>query len=268
MQITNLASVQHILWNILQNHGRNAEEVFRKAGLNPDLMSKPGRRYRIEKTSKLWLEAAAHINDPCFGLSASQNWHPSYLGTLGYTMLASTSLRVALERLIRFHQVVTDHRFATLAEDMDNQTLVFTLVDLRSDIVIPCLEDAVLALIISILRMNYQQELVPVRIGLRHPSPDCNSRYFELFRCPVEFDAPATCMDLPLDAVDSPLPGCNRELAAAGEQLMTDYINSLNDPHLTTRIKKIIAEHLPTGDANVETVADQLSSAAELCRDI
>jgi AraC-like DNA-binding protein len=44
----------------------------------------------------------------------------------------------------------------------------------------------------------------------------------------------------------------------AGEHLMTDYINSLKDPLLTTRIKKIIAQHLPTGDASVETVADRL----------
>jgi AraC-like DNA-binding protein len=258
MQITNLASVQHILWNILQHQGEDAEEVFRKVGLNPALMSKPGRRYKVEKTNMLWQEAAKWINDPCFGLTAAQHWHPSYLGTLGYTMLASTTLRAALERLIRFHRVVTDHQFAALQENKKEKTFVITLLDLQSDVALPCLEDAVLALIISILRMNYQQELNPVRVTLQHPSPDCNSRYFELFRCPVEFEAPVTSMALPLDAVDKRLPGSNLELTVAGEHLMTDYINSLKDPLLTTRIKKIIAQHLPTGDANVETVADRL----------
>jgi AraC-like DNA-binding protein len=173
-------------------------------------------------------------------------------------MLASTSLRAALERLIRFHQVITDHRFATLDEDQRQQTLAITLVDHGKDITIPCLEDAVLALILSVLRMNYQQELAPVSIAFRHSAPNCAARYFELFRCPVEFDAPATRLVLPLDAVNKILPGCNRELAAAGEHLMSQYINSLNDPQLTTRIKKIIAKHLPTGDAIIETVADRL----------
>ncbi|HID96814.1 MAG TPA: hypothetical protein EYP57_01265 [Thermodesulfobacteriaceae bacterium] len=39
-------------------------------------------------------------------------WHPAYLGTLGYAMLASKTLRIALERFVHYHRVVSDIRFA------------------------------------------------------------------------------------------------------------------------------------------------------------
>ena len=259
MQMTNLAGFQLILWNILQDYRLNPEDVFRKTGLNPAMMHKPGKRYPIRKTDALWKEAAGRIADPCFGLKVVECWHPSSLGTLGYAMLASTSLRATLERMIRFHKVVSDIRFATLREDHDAGTLVFSLTDRERDPHAPWLEDAALALVISLLRMNYQQDLMPALVTFRHTAPACSSRYFEVFRASVHFGAEEASLAIPLDIADSTLPGGNEALAAVNEQLMTGYLATLDDEQLRTKVKKIIAEHLPTGDANVETAARQLA---------
>lgn len=258
MQMTNLASMQFILWNILKKYDQNPDDVFRKVGLNPALMHKQGKRYPVRKTDALWQEAGNRIVDPCFGLSAAECWHPSHLGTLGYAMLASTSLRIALERMIRFHRVVSDIRFAQLNENQTEKTLVFTLSDREGDPYSAPMEDAVLALTLSILRMNYQQEIVPAAVTIRHGSPECGARYYEFFRSPVSFDAPVSSLTLPLDAVDMTLSSGNEELAAVNEQLMTGYLDTLDDEGLITKIKRIIVEHLPSGDATVETAAAQL----------
>jgi AraC-like DNA-binding protein len=258
MQLTNLASLQLVLWNILKKYKQDPDSVFRKTGLNPSLMHQSGKRYPIRKTDELWLEAGRRISDPCFGLSAADCWHPSYLGTLGYAMLVSTSLRIALERLIRFHRVVSDVHFAKLSDDTAKGTLSFTLTDRDNDIFFHPLEDAVIALFMSILRMNYHQELAPVAVTFRHGCPECSSRYYEFFKSPVHFDAPVTSLTLSLDVVDMTLPGGNEELAAVNEQLMTRYLDTLDDDGLITKIKRIIVEHLPSGDATVETAAAQL----------
>ena len=117
MHMTNLASLQSVLWNILKTYNQDPDNVFRKVKLNPALMHQAGKRYPVRKTDELWQEASRKISDPCFGLSSADCWHPSHLGTLGYAMLVSSSLRIALERLIRFHRVVSDVHFAQLRED-------------------------------------------------------------------------------------------------------------------------------------------------------
>ncbi len=258
MQMTNLASMQCILWNILEKYGQDPEEIFRAVKLDPLLLHEPGRRYPVRKTDQLWREAARKIPDTCFGLLASKCWHPSHLGGLGYAMLASTSLRTSLERMIRFHRVVSDNSFAVIHTDDITKNLVFTLTDRNGDPPEPCLEDAALALIMSILSMNYQQELKANMVSFRHPAPDCAARYTDFFRSPVYFDAPATCLHLPLAATDKILPGRDKKFATLGEQLMTEYLASLDDAQLPLRIEKIIFEHLPSGDANLETVANRL----------
>ena len=257
MQLTNLASLQSILWNVMEKYNQYPTDAFKKAELDPQVTFKAGRRYPIKKTVKLWKEAAGMIPDPCFGLSVAECWHPAHLGTLGYAMLASTTLRSALKRLIRFHKVVSDIPFATLREDQEEQLLVLTLTDRPDDIYLPQLEDAILTLIMSILRMNYQRELNPHIVTLKHEAPDCNHRYFEFFKAPVKFGAPESSLALSLDVVDRRLIGGDELIAEFNDQLMSQYIKKLGT-NLTDRIKKVIIEHLPSGDATVENIAEEL----------
>jgi len=255
--MTNLASIQLILWNILLKYEQNPEDIFRKVGLNPALMHQAGKRYPVGKTDELWLEADRRISDPCFGLVAAESWHPSYLGTLGYAMLASTSLRIALARLIRFHQVVSDVRFGHLSEDPETNNLVFALAGRETNPPSPPLEDATIALIMNILRMNYQKDIAPVTVTFRHHKPECSSRYYEFFKSPVQFDSLVTSLTLPLDIIDRTLPSGNEEVAEVNEHLMTKYIATLDNEHLVTKIKRLIVEYLPSGKANLETIAAQ-----------
>jgi hypothetical protein len=38
MNLTKLASIQLVLWNMLKEYNQNPDEVFAKVGLNPGLM--------------------------------------------------------------------------------------------------------------------------------------------------------------------------------------------------------------------------------------
>ena len=259
MWMTNLASLQLALWNILEKHGQSPEEVFWKVGLNPELMHQKGKRYPIRKTEELWAEAETRIPDPCFGLDAAECWHPSHLGILGYAMLGAASLRTTLEQLIRFHRVVSDNRFVDLEIDSGARTLILTIRVVKNISLSACREDATMALIMAILQLNYQQELVPAGVSFRHPSPGCAARYDRLFNTRVQFNAPQTCLLLPLDVAQSHLSSSNRDLSTLGEQLMTDYLARLDDEQQIEQIKKLIVRRLPTGDAQLENIAQDLS---------
>jgi len=200
------------------------------------------------------------IDDPCFGLTAANCWHPSHFGTMGYAMLVSKSLRVTLERLIRFHRVISDANFGALHEDANTNSLVFTLkyqVEDESPYSYGR-EDAALAWIMSVLRVNFHKDLSPVSVQLTHSKPECSGKYFKFFQSPVSFDNPVCSLSLSLDVVDHILSSSNEELAAFGDQAMTTYVASLDNGTEITHIKKIIIENMPSGNVTVEQVAEEL----------
>lgn len=258
MYLTKLASAQLPIWNVLEYYGQDAADIFKCAHLDPAMMYEPGARCALHKINLLWTEAAKRIQDPCFGLRVAEHWHPSNFGILGYALLVSCSLRITLERLIRFHQVISDSKFGELQEDKWRNTLTFRLSIEPVQGAHPAREDAALAWIMSVLRINYQKELSPSSVDLTHSKPSCSGRYYEFFRSSVNFGAETSALHLPIDIVDTPLPGKNKELADLGDQRMNTYINSLDKHALTSKVKKCIAEHLPTGDATVDNIASEL----------
>jgi AraC-like DNA-binding protein len=93
---------------------------------------------------------------------------------------------------------------------------------------------------------------------MTHPEPNCSGRYYEFFKSPVIFNAPVASLAISLENADRILPSANEELAAFDDHLMSDYLLTLDKEDLLTQAKKIIVEHLPSGDATVDVVASEL----------
>ncbi len=253
---TNSASLLLVLWNILESYGLDPEPLFQEAALNPELMRQSGGRYRIDNIDHLWRKAAEVIDDPCFGLKAAEVWHPSNLGALGYAMLASNTLRTSLERMVRYLDFLSDEDFMKL--DETEEGLRLTLVLSRRNVDKSEQYDAALALILSMCRMNYIEDLAPVSVTLVHSKPSCSARFFEYFRSPVLFEAPTYSFTLPIEAVDKILPGSNPQLAELNDQVMIRYLAKLDQDHITQKVKATIIDQLPSGSVTDETVARAL----------
>ncbi len=259
MYLTKLASIQLVNWNILEAYNKDPLEVFTKVRLDPRLMRQPGARYSLDKVADLWEQMDKVIEDPCFGLAAAKCWHPSNFGTLGYALLMSTCLRTTLERLIRFHRVISDAAFGKLIENQDRTTLLFNLTNKDEKQYSPAREDAAIAWIMSVLQVNYQSPLSPVSLSFTHGRPPgCAGKYYELFQGPIIFDAPVSGIELSLDDADRILPSGNKDMAEFNDQAMTKYLLAKNSDPLVSRVTKIIVEHLPSGDATIEKAASEL----------
>lgn len=259
MYLTKLASIQLVMWNILEEYNQDPAPIFKQAQLDPELMHQAGARYPLDKIAVLWSTMEEVIDDPCFGLLAAKRWHPTNFGVLGYALLMSTCLRSTLERLIRFNQIISDANFAVMYEDKDRNALVFDLTNSDEAEYSTAREDAALAWIYSVLEVNYQKPLTPLSIHLRHGRPkECSNQYTELFRVDVQFDAPVSRIELLMEDADKFLPSGNEEMLAMKEQVMSQYLAARRDDTLVDKVRKIIIEHLPSGDATVEKAASEL----------
>ncbi len=269
MLLTKLASIQHILWEILEEYGIDPEPVFRRVKLDPDLLFEPGARYPLTGISELWQEMGGLIDDPCFGLKTADHWHPSHFGTIGYAMLASSSVRNSLERLIRFHRVVSDARFGELIEDKQDNCLHVKLNWSEETPWSPAREDAALTFILSSCRLNFNKVLNPKRVELTHNQHQCLLRYEKFFNCRVELNRPFPVLSLSLNDVDKSLRSGDEYLAQFHDRIMEDYISKLSEIRLIRTVQKVLASKLPDGPVTVDTVARELGmSTRKLQRDL
>lgn len=258
MYLTKLASIQMVNWNILERYNQDPLEVFARVQLDPELLRQGSARYPLSKIADLWTEMARVIPDPCFGLTAAECWHPSNFGTLGYALLMSMSVRDTLERLIRFHRIISDARFGTLHEDKLAGTLTFELTNLDEANYCRGREDAALAWILSVLRVNYQRPLELVSASLTHSRPACVGKYYEFFRSPVNFDCDRCGLVVSLEIADKILPSGSKDLADFSDQKMTHYLLRRDTGSLESKVKSLIVEHLPSGTATIDLIASEL----------
>jgi len=254
---TLLASAARILYRLIEHHGIDPQWVFREAGLDPALLEDPRARYRVENARAAWREAARQIDNPCFGLQAAEVWRPTDFHALGYAFLASRTLRTAIERVVRYNNVVDT--VVSFAATLDDAHLRLTYRNARSDLPdIPALEDGRWAVVIGMCRTAYGAGCDPVEIALTHEAPACRSEYFALFRCPVRFNAPITELLFDRALVERPLSAANRELARANDAILRDYVDQLAADDTISRVKAAILDHLPSGSPGAECIAKDL----------
>lgn len=258
--MTALASAIRPLWHLLEQFGQPADEVFRNAGIEPETLGDPYARIPIEPIRAAWLRASSRIADGSFGVLAGDLWHPSMFGPLGYAWLASDTLRDAFERISRYTTLVAVGSEVCIREEEDGLVSVVLRYE-HAPYTIPALADGIMSVIVKIARINYGESLNPVRVRFFHSSPPEPGRYFEYFRCPVEFDQKEDSLTFTSEVMNAPLMHADPKIAALHDSEMTRMISGLRQGSLSERVKATILEALPSGDISQERVARLLGTS-------
>ena len=219
-------------------------------------MRDPNARFDVDSVELVWKKVGQLTGNPCFGIRAADHWHPSDLHALGYAWLSSRTLRSAIHRLSRYARMVTDVDEFRLEEGNGLATLVVNHPDLPDDS--PWVADSTLAIILSMCRVNYGQELDPVSVTFRHSKPECASDYFEYFRCPVQFSSEYNSISITPEIIDEELPSANVMLAQVNDRIMIDYLARMDKTDVVQRTRAAIIDQLPSGKITDATVAAAL----------
>lgn len=257
---TRMASIQLISWNLIEMHHLNPKDVFNRAGLDPQEMYKEDGRYSPNQIAALWREMERVIPDPCFGLKAGDCWHPAYIGTLGFSLLMSHSLREVFERYVRFSTVVSGKSKCRFVENFENETATFHYPEDHKELRIPAREAALMSWAISLLRVIFKN-LIPISVNFSYDEPEytAKARYFEVFKTAVTFGNTHPSFVISTKDVEKPLAGGNADLIEKSDQVLAAFLAKQNEktPCMTTRTMGAIIEHLATGNATVEVIAAQ-----------
>ena len=242
----------------LSAHAIDGSALFRRAGLDPDRLRDPNARYPLNAMQRLWTLATAATGDECFGLEVAQAWHPTTFHALGYSALASETLREALQRMVRYGRVVTTGARLELKQDGD-EVIVKLLGSLPDDQMVPASIDAGVASIVILCRQGRGGQVDPVLVRLSRAEPACSSRLQAFFGCPIEFGAAENSLVFRVTDLDAQLPTANPVLLRVNEQVLTDYLARLERSEVTVQVQARLIQLLPSGEVDESSIARALN---------
>lgn len=255
---TVIATSVRLLWRILERRGIDPAPLFEEVGLDPESLSNPRARYSVSLMRLACARASEMLDDPGSGLNAAEVWQPTDFHALGFAFLASTTLRSALERLVRYSVIVNDLVSFSLAECGD-QAILSCNTKYADIAEVAALEDGRWAVVLDMCRRVYGADLDPVEVTFLHPDPGAEmGKFYGFFRCAMRFGASVSSMTFSAEALDKPLPASNRELALAQDRVLREFVAKLRRDDIVSRTKSTISDYLPSENFTSEVVAKAL----------
>ncbi|WP_157497934.1 AraC family transcriptional regulator [Gilvimarinus chinensis] len=252
---TTLTSWAQLIWETLQDDGIDSRSVFTIAGLDPALLSDPTGRYPTSAMHELWKEGEARYSKMDFGLAVGQRWHPTSFNALGFAWLASETLHTALERLVRYAQLVNSGIVATLSTEGTAYRL--SIQPHKGSHGAANL--AGLTAVAVMCRTLLGPSFTPVELGLSGESAKHSKAVQEFFGCRIHSGRQMSYINIDRQQAHIHLPGANSQLALVNEQLALKNLSEVADSNIRARAAQAIAKRLPTGTVNEDSVAAELA---------
>src|SRR5262245_6311738 len=124
-----LSSWVRVIVRALDTRGIDGRAMAEKAGLDISALEHTNARYAVTTTAQLWRLAVKATGDPAFGLFTSQFARETNFHALGYSVVASRSLKDAFGRMVRYSRIVSDSVQFRLEEERALYRLIVAIPD-------------------------------------------------------------------------------------------------------------------------------------------
>ncbi len=252
-------------WEGAKSFGLDPAELFREAGIDPQLRLDINARVSAKQFDRLVLAEKQKSRDDAFVFHLVENLHPSYMDALGYACMTSASLRKAFELIERYQRVLMDDALIRLEDhDATLHVVLESNVEKEQD---PDLRERLrLANTVQFCRLICGRPVKPLRVHLRQPEPDRPAAYFAFFRCDLQFSSDNSLLILDSAAADQPLSGHNTRLETMLEKQVVEYLARLDRQDIVGRTQSAIFDLLPSGRVTIDDIAARLNTSVRTLR--
>jgi AraC-like DNA-binding protein len=250
-------SLAHFMIDALRSTGLDLDRLCLVAGLDVHALNFDESWVARDKLYRLYSLAAEASNDPNVGLLATSQVGPGIFDVVGYLMMSSATLRIALQHLVHFVALLDTS--VTLSLQAQGEQHRFAAHFLGSQKMPRPFSDAVTTLIVRLCRMLTSPELKIRGLGVMHSIPADVSAYTQMFHCPMEFDA--TCYFILLDNADleKPLASANKQLAPLHKMIAETSLSARRSIAIPDAVQKMLLASLSTGTPRLEDLAKKMS---------
>jgi AraC-like DNA-binding protein len=256
---TVLAAVAFLLAETLEkDYGLDPAPLLAAQDIPRELASKPGSRVPKDKMQALWVAALELTNDSTLGIKVGSRASLSTYYVLGHAWHASRNLVEAIERLIRYDQIIHTSDDDTRLEKQGD---VYRLSERYSGVdTIPrfYVLDAEIAGFLKLCELVKGRRIYPLNVEMmaeqsHHPAADQ-----ELYRAPVAYGSKENAMYFDAAELEEPLPTAIPDIAEASDRIAERYTDSLDKNKTAGQVRSLLIQMLPSGSADQEAIASRL----------
>jgi AraC-like DNA-binding protein len=224
--------------------------------LTPELVGDDDARITPAQFCVAWAEAIRLSANPHLALDIASATPTGAFGIVEYVCRAAPTLGGALQRWVRYLNLLDDAVKIELAVEDDRAAL---RVVLESDAPAPGAHELCFAMVAKHAR---QLSAVPLRligVELVHRAPSDAARYRTFFDAPVTFGAKTNQLVFTRAALEASLVSSDPQLLA----ILTRAADELNarapeEPTLTAQVTRVLRDALRDDEGHVELVAKRL----------
>jgi AraC-like DNA-binding protein len=242
----------------LDAQGVDGGQLARAAGIDPAALQEPDTRVSRVALTRLWQLAVEATGDPCFGLTAARHVTQTTFHALGYAVLASTTLREAFERIVRYRRLIGDVVQLDLVEAGDRYRFV---IDVSAPPGAPYeAVDAIAAVSLQQARLlRDDPRFAPLSVALERPQPPDPEPFQRVFRAPLRFGQAGNSVEYARADFEARLPSGNAELARQNDAILVRYLARLEAAGLSGRVQHELLQTLPDGAPTKAALARRLA---------
>jgi AraC-like DNA-binding protein len=260
---TTLSSVARLIGETLQtDYGIDPQPIYAQLGVDTGKFLLPGSRISFTTMGKLWQKAVEITGDAKFGFKVGAHAVPGDFFVLGHAWLASATLLGALQRMCRYSYVVsTAYRQLDINKHADGYALTESWSD-GSTRPPGVAKDGGYVALMKLCDAVARKKVRPLRVALSIPPASRSSRYEELFECPVEYGKDMETLIFRAADLEVPLTGSVPPVATVTDHIAENYIASLDESTVSTAVRQLLVQMLPSGKTDQERIAKRLYRSA------
>jgi len=223
----------------LKQQGKDPLPVFSAVGLDLNLLEQtPDSRVPIEKMTALWALLEQQSGNSAFGLQVAACVQPMHFRALGLLMLSCSNMQQILEKMGRYHALVSNTVNVRILQQPDRTG--FVIDPLAAIPISPLAIDAFFATILNLSRQLSGKQSLLDEVELIRPQPQSgggSKPWRDVMQCPVLFSHTTNCLWFNRAALqDIKLPG-NEQLVSVNEAVVEQYLTTLNALSWTEKVR-------------------------------
>lgn len=239
--------------------GLDADALLRRANISPQQLLDQRSRISQRDSIEFWRVAeAACGHDPGLAVAIAGQFNLRALGILGMAWLASTSLREATRRLVRYYDLVSS--IAVLGMQQEGELI--WLQYHASPGVLALTHDSWVGVVGAMCRSAYAgasgQSFAPTAVRLAHGRNAGTVLLAASLGCEIELDAACTAVAFSAAQLDARLPGGHPGMALNAEKIMAATLAELNSGATNHQVRAHLLNMLPSGQVSRAAVAERM----------
>ncbi len=247
-----------VLWPFLRylSHHPRGGLLLDPATIDASLAD-PDVRIPLADAGRMLKQAIQVTEDPAIGLHAAAYVEPTDFDVLEIAARNAETVRGALECTARYYRLLTED--AAFALEIDGERAAYCRRSRIGVTTPPAAVDFAFASLVAFLRRAVTLAESQCTLELAQPEPGYAAEYRRFFVGRVRFGAGRNALVLPRAFLDAPLnapsPVLARAFALRGDQLLARLDEG---DSLTARVKRLVCQHLASGQVTMRSVARNL----------